>query len=1062
MDFLFSIVLSLLALVPNYGAGIQQLDPWKSDGGTVRLASTTANLRVPSLVNCDTIDTTSLGVLTCGSDEGGSGGSGFSTTSTDYWKTQRNFFSTTSADYWETQQTARTADDLTNNQIDDLSDVAALSETLGDLMYWNGSAWIDIATSSLGLTFSTTSANYWETQQTARTSDDLTNNSIQDLDDVASITETFGDLLSWDGTEWNSIATSTLYGAGTNGHVLSLAGGVPKWVATSTCLQITGSADLCDGSDATAAGAANPFTWASTFNALNAATSSNLWAQGIFNASSTVNVTGTTTHYAGTVHNVGGVSASESTGGVENCRRLTALGPCYVGHSSAGAGGGRLMSLVTDNPLYDTQTLHVRNEGVDTTLNVIGNPLGRGVTKTTVTFGADSDASVWSGQIDDDDAQGLFLLAPPGYTGKLFNVRIASTTEIFTMDSAGYFGLASTTPRERLSVNGNALISGNLKAASLTATGTITFSALNSANCDLKADTSGVLSCGLDATGSGASFGKTLEFLNSITLAPTTTNTGIGIKSDFFIATSTTATSSIAFGGFAVGTTTPHATSLFTIGTSTGLFVVDKLTGKIGFGGPNTSPSRYAFGVGTNPNINTNINLLVQDATDARLGSCVSDDCIILKSAGSLGLYGFDYAGGLPLPLNLQEFGGNVGIATSTPASLLSVHGNGLFSGNLAAANLNATGTITFAGLNAVGCDLKADTSGVLSCGTDATGAGGATYGQQWEILSGFLSPTTTRRVYIDNFFRVASTSDAAIVNVASFEGDRATPADADSANIDLKLSTVEGNQTIFGRILWTANDADEATSIDGQLGFAVPTTGTLNTEVNLTGSALFPNSSDGNALGTATRMWSDLFVALGSVINFNNGDMTITHSADNLTFAGGTTTIPTLAITGAVSILGEYFTNFTTYVRSLITCGDHVTCTAGDIDVDDDFLLNTGDTGTGTYDFSAATIKEKVYPAFSYATTTAWTGTTTLDLGPAYVAEAWNGVKCFTDTGTLNVSVYDGTNRMNLFNASTTVGTVTLSSNNTFAASEKRYVDIGTPASSPKKISCTVDKTIN
>lgn len=101
-------------------------------------------------------------------------------------------------------------------------------------------------------------------------------------------------------------------------------------------------------------------------------------------------------------------------------------------------------------------------------------------------------------------------------------------------------------------------------------------------------------------------------------------------------------------------------------------------------------------------------------------------------------------------------------------------------------------------------------------------------------------------------------------------------------------------------------------------------------------------------------------------------------------------------------------------------------------------------------------------YPAFTYATSSAWTGTTTIPLAPAYVAETWNGVKCFTDAGTLNVSFSDGTNLMNLLNASTTVGTFTLSTNNTFTASEKRYVDIGTPASSPTKISCTISKTLS
>jgi len=99
-------------------------------------------------------------------------------------------------------------------------------------------------------------------------------------------------------------------------------------------------------------------------------------------------------------------------------------------------------------------------------------------------------------------------------------------------------------------------------------------------------------------------------------------------------------------------------------------------------------------------------------------------------------------------------------------------------------------------------------------------------------------------------------------------------------------------------------------------------------------------------------------------------------------------------------------------------------------------------------------------YPAFTYSTSTSFTGTTTIPLGPAFLAETWDAVQCFTDVGTLNVSFYDGTNRMNLFNASTTVGTVTLNSNNTFTASEKRYADIGTAATAPTRISCTIKKS--
>jgi len=50
------------------------------------------------------------------------------------------------------------------------------------------------------------------------------------------------------------------------------------------------------------------------------------------------------------------------------------------------------------------------------------------------------------------------------------------------------------------------------------------------------------------------------------------------------------------------------------------------------------------------------------------------------------------------------------------------------------------------------------------------------------------------------------------------------------------------------------------------------------------------PTVSDTAALGTTALMWSDLFLASGGVINWNNGDVTITHSANTLAFAGAST----------------------------------------------------------------------------------------------------------------------------------------------------------------------------
>jgi hypothetical protein len=56
--------------------------------------------------------------------------------------------------------------------------------------------------------------------------------------------------------------------------------------------------------------------------------------------------------------------------------------------------------------------------------------------------------------------------------------------------------------------------------------------------------------------------------------------------------------------------------------------------------------------------------------------------------------------------------------------------------------------------------------------------------------------------------------------------------------------------------------------------------------EMVLTAAALTPAADDGLTLGTASLQWADLFLASGAVINFNNGNATLTHSADTLNFS--------------------------------------------------------------------------------------------------------------------------------------------------------------------------------
>ena len=102
------------------------------------------------------------------------------------------------------------------------------------------------------------------------------------------------------------------------------------------------------------------------------------------------------------------------------------------------------------------------------------------------------------------------------------------------------------------------------------------------------------------------------------------------------------------------------------------------------------------------------------------------------------------------------------------------------------------------------------------------------------------VSPTASEYA-----FTATSTENATPVEVAVFEGDRASPADGDKAYIDLKLSDTAGNQDIFGRIEWEAVDASTTTE-DGQLNFWTVTNAILVEELHLSGAALWPEADAG------------------------------------------------------------------------------------------------------------------------------------------------------------------------------------------------------------------------
>lgn len=187
-------------------------------------------------------------------------------------------------------------------------------------------------------------------------------------------------------------------------------------------------------------------------------------------------------------------------------------------------------------------------------------------------------------------------------------------------------------------------------------------------------------------TGAAArTVGLNLGNANTWTASSTWPNINLG----WIVATST-ATSSFA-GTVSVGSTTPNQSSLFSVGTSTAIINVDKVSGKIGILGVNANQGKMSIGPGLNANVNPNVFMLIQDTSDARFGASVSDSGVFMKSSG--GVYAYDYAAGVPKALILQEFSGTqqrVGVATATPWRTLSVTGTVAFSGLTANSTGNA------------------------------------------------------------------------------------------------------------------------------------------------------------------------------------------------------------------------------------------------------------------------------------------------------------------------------------------------------------------------------------
>lgn len=187
---------------------------------------------------------------------------------------------------------------------------------------------------------------------------------------------------------------------------------------------------------------------------------------------------------------------------------------------------------------------------------------------------------------------------------------------------------------------------------------------------------------------------------------------------------------------------------------------------------------------------------------------------------------------------------------------------------------------------------------------------------------------------------------------------------------------------------------------------------------------------------GTNTILYTTAADTLSSEAAFTYAPSTNTLTADNHAFVTATGTSLYLS---ASSTLQVFRSTDATISGSLVIPNNGTVNANGEITADDT---------SGQFRYYAGSAERVIPPTgsfrFNYGSTTQGSGTTTRRLGTAPFALTVTTVEC-DFSNFMDISLYDGTNRANLVKASSTVGTFTYSTNNTFTASEVIRLDIGT-----------------
>src|SRR3990167_7128780 len=212
----------------------------------------------------------------------------------------------------------------------------------------------------------------------------------------------------------------------------------------------------------------------------------------------------------------------------------------------------------------------------------------------------------------------------------------------------------------------------------------------------------------------------------------------------------------------------------------------------------------------------------------------------------------------------------------------------------------------------------------VIDAGTDSMGLGGALDAASFLTIDNVWAPGAGPAALIYSPADVTGVLNTNI-HLLRFEGN--TLAEA-SSGTHARISVIDITAPTI-----TDNAAGATNTAIVYISNAMSTTVTgrnkalwVDAGVSEFGGNVTPDANDAAALGTTALGWADLFLAEGGVINWDDGDLTLTQTNNVLALAGGTLDMSN----NIISNIGAAGTDFT--ATGGLTLADTLTVTAGNL----------------------------------------------------------------------------------------------------------------------------------